>query len=117
MTEQEQIQALKNQLAALQQNLNSGSNPALSGWSKPQSTGTVNIQGVAIPVSVQTPIGKVRCYFWLGSEAATPDGLQAALEQMHAAGLPIDAWEDKKSSWSGNDNSRGGYSRSNNWKR
>lgn len=122
MTEQEQqLQALQAQLATLQGQMNGGAsnaNAALSGWNKPHTGGAVNVQGVAVPVSVQTPIGKVRCYFWLGPEAATPDGLQAALEQMHAAGIPIDAWEDKKSSWSGNsDNSRGNYGRSNNWKR
>jgi hypothetical protein len=68
---------------------------------------------------VQTPIGKVRCYFWLGPEAATPDGLQAALEQMSAAGIPIDAWEGKQSSgWGGNSGSgSSGYVRQNNWRR
>lgn len=112
MTDQEQIAALQAQLAALQQQT-TPQNAALSGWSKPQTAGAVNVQGVAVPVSVQTPIGKVRCYFWLGPEAATPDGLQAALEQMSAAGIPIDAWEGKSSGWGNNDNSRGGYGRNN----
>lgn len=110
-TDQDQIAALQAQLAALQQQTAPQQNAALSGWSKPQPTGAVNVQGVAVPVSVQTPIGKVRVYFWLGPEAATPDGLTAALEQMSAAGIPVDAWESKGSGWGGNDNSRGGYGR------
>lgn len=105
MTNEEQMAALQAQLAALQQQTGGQGGAALSGWNKPQASGAINIQGVAVPVSVQTPIGKVRCYFWLGQESATPDGLLAALEQMSTAGVPIDAWEDKKSGW-GNSGSR-----------
>jgi hypothetical protein len=84
--------------------------PATNGWSQPQPTTTaLNIQGVGVPVSVQTPAGKVRCTFWLGAEhAQTPQALMAALEQMTNAGIPIDAWQQKESSsnW-GNSNNNG----------
>lgn len=106
MTNEEQIAALQAQLAGLQQQTGGQGGAALSGWSKPQTSGAVNIQGVAVPVSVQTPIGKVRCYFWLGPEAATPDGLTAALEQMSNAGIPIDAWQEKQSGWGNSSSGR-----------
>jgi hypothetical protein len=62
----------------------------------PQST-ALNIQGVGVPVSIQTPAGKVRCTFWLGAEhAQTPQALMAALEQMTNEGIPIDAWQAKE---------------------
>lgn len=81
-----------------------------SAWQQPQPTvSALNIQGVGVPVSVQTPEGKVRCTFFLGAEhAATPEALMSALETMANAGIPIDAWQDKKSggSW-GNSNNNG----------
>jgi hypothetical protein len=83
-----------------------------SAWQQPQPTaGALNIQGVGVPVSVQTPAGKVRCTFWLGAEhAQTPQALMAALEQMANAGIPIDAWQQKESgnNW-GNSNNNSGY--------
>ena len=83
-----------------------------SAWQQPQpSTSALNIQGVGVPVSVQTPAGKVRCTFFLGAEhAATPAALMAALETMANAGIPIDAWQEKSSgsNW-GNSNNSGGY--------
>jgi hypothetical protein len=86
--------------------------PATNGWSQPAPQSTaLNIQGVGVPVSVQTPAGKVRCTFWLGAEhAATPAALMAALETMANAGIPIDAWQQKESggNW-GNSNNNGGY--------
>ena len=81
--------------------------PAASGWSQPAPQSTaLNIQGVGVPVSIQTPAGKVRCTFWLGAEhAATPTALMSALETMVNLGLPVDAWQAKEqggNSWGGN---------------
>ncbi|MEI6746977.1 MAG: hypothetical protein WCL34_13520, partial [Methylococcaceae bacterium] len=83
-----------------------------SAWSQPapQST-TLNIQGVGVPVSIQTPAGKVRCTFWLGAEhAQTPTALMSAIETMVNLGLPVDAWQQKESgnNW-GNSNNNSGY--------
>ena len=84
--------------------------PASNGWQQPAPSSTaLNIQGVGVPVSVQTPAGKVRCTFWLGAEhAQTPQALMQALETMANAGIPIDAWQEKASgsNW-GNSNNNG----------
>lgn len=84
-----------------------------SAWQQPAPQSTaLNIQGVGVPVSVQTPAGKVRCTFWLGAEhAQTPAALMQALEQMINAGIPIDAWQQKESgnNWGNSNNNGGGY--------
>lgn len=102
----DQIAQLNELLAKVQQQ----GAPAQSAWQQSQpSTSALNIQGVGVPVSVQTPAGKVRCTFWLGAEhAQTPQALMAALETMTNAGIPIDAWQQKESgsSW-GNSNNNG----------
>ncbi len=106
----DQIAELNALLAKVQQQ--AGTPAALtSAWSQPAPQSTaLNIQGVGVPVSVQTPAGKVRCTFWLGAEhAQTPQALMAALEQMTNAGIPIDAWQAKEqggNNW-GNSNSNG----------
>jgi hypothetical protein len=83
-----------------------------SAWSQPQpSTSALNIQGVGVPVSIQTPAGKVRCTFFLGAEhAQTPAALMSAIETMVNLGLPVDAWQQKESgnNW-GNSNNNSGY--------
>lgn len=109
--------ALNELLAKVQQAGASTSTPT-SAWSTPApQANALNIQGVGVPVSVQTPAGKVRCTFYLGAEhAQTPAALMAALEQMTNAGIPIDAWQPKQegggNSWSGNKSSGNGYNNS-----
>jgi hypothetical protein len=105
----DQIAELNALLAKVQQQ--AGTPPVTNGWTQPAPQSTaLNIQGVGVPVSVQTPAGKVRCTFWLGAEhAQTPQALMAALEQMTNAGIPIDAWQAKEqggNNW-GNSNSNG----------
>lgn len=105
-----QIAQLNELLAKVQQQA-APTQPATNGWSQPAPTTTaLNIQGVGVPVSVQTPEGKVRCTFFLGAEhAATPEALMSALETMANAGIPIDAWQDKKSSSSWGNSNNNGY--------
>jgi len=97
-----------------------GSNapPTANSWATQAPTTTLNFQGVGVPVSVQTPAGKVRCTFWLGAEhAATPQTLMAALETMVNLGIPVDAWQQQQgggNSWGGNQNNGGGF-RSRRW--
>jgi len=106
----ELIAALTRQLQQLQ--APGTQNPATaSGWQtlKPD-TGAMGVQGVAVPVSVQTPIGKVRVYFWLGPEAArNPESLLAAIERMVLAGIPVDAWEGKGGNGGGWGGKSGGW--------
>ncbi|MEI6746458.1 MAG: hypothetical protein WCL34_10885 [Methylococcaceae bacterium] len=109
----DQIAQLNELLAKVQQQAGTPSAPT-SAWSQPApSTTALNIQGVGIPVSIQTPAGKVRCTFWLGAEhAATPTALMSALETMVNLGLPVDAWQQKEqngNNWGGNNSNNGGY--------
>lgn len=116
----ELVAALAQQLQQLQGGTAQTQAPALTGWqtAKPDPA-ALAVQGVAVPVSVQTPIGKVRVYFWLGPEAAaSPEALLAAIEQLTLAGIPVDAWDGGKSGgqgWGGksgwNGNGRGGWRR------
>ena len=58
------------------------------GWQRPQPS-AFGVQGVNVPVSVQTSAGKVRVYFQLPAEvASSPDALIAALENMLSMGIP-----------------------------
>ena len=110
----EQMAQLNELLAKVQQQ----AQPVTNGWTQPAPQSTaLNIQGVGVPVSIQTPAGKVRCTFWLGAEhAATPTALMSALETMVNLGLPVDAWQAKEqggNSWNGNNsnnnNNNNGY--------
>lgn len=104
-----QIQQLNELLAKVQQQ--AAPAQTVSAWQQPAPTTALNFQGVGIPVSVQTPAGKVRCTFWLGAEhAATPAALMSAIETMVNLGLPVDAWQQQQgggNSWGGNNNGGG----------
>lgn len=109
----DQIAQLNELLAKVQQQAGTPATQQ-SAWSQPAPQSTaLNIQGVGVPVSIQTPAGKVRCTFWLGAEhAATPTALMSALETMVNLGLPVDAWQQKEqggNSWNGNNSNNGGY--------
>jgi hypothetical protein len=99
------------QLTELLGKVTQQSAPQSNGWNQTQSTaGALNIQGVGVPVAIQTPAGKVRCTFFLGAEhAQTPQALMQALEQMTNLGMPLDAWQEKSSggNWGGNSNNNG----------
>jgi hypothetical protein len=94
-----------------QQGAGSGAN--LNAWQQPAaSMAGLNIEGVGVPISLQTPAGKVRCTIYLGKDhAQTPQALMQALETMSAAGMPIDAWQSSNQqgggSWGGNNNGGG----------
>lgn len=104
------LQTVQQQAAPIGSNVN--------GWQQqPANVGALNVEGVGIPVSVQTPAGKVRCTFWLGKEhAQTPQALMQAIEAMANAGMPIDAWQGQNggNSWGNNQNNGGGF-RSRRW--
>ncbi|WP_200331007.1 hypothetical protein [Thiocystis violacea] len=116
-----QLAALQQQMAALQQAPTTAT-PAASPWAS-APTAAPQINGVAVPVKMQTPAGSIRLYFSLPAEcAATPEALMAALEAMAAAGLPLDTWSPRDSgggsSWGGsrrdsygNNSNRGGWKR------
>jgi hypothetical protein len=82
------------------------SGAGLPGWgtqTRPTPT------GVSIPIKVPTPLGSVRVDMHFGAEHATPQGIEALLQSLVNAGVPVDAWQPR-SSW-GNSNGGGGYRR------
>jgi hypothetical protein len=89
------------QLATLQQQ---SSLVNASGWNQPLPAAATPIQGVAVPIKVDTPNGVVRCYLSLPAEVAqSPQSLLNALQALLNRGLPVDIWSGG-SSWSrGND--------------
>lgn len=108
MPETDTLAALAAQLQALQQQAQpQAAQPAAGGWAQPQQpqAGALpSIHGVAVPLSIETPMGKVRVYLSLGPEAAqSPQALMTALESIAAAGLPLDAWQPRESrgGWGG----------------
>lgn len=121
MTDQAQIDP--NVLPALQMLLGQmqgqSTTPATGGWAKPAAPAApAEILGVSIPISVETPAGKIRCYLnFPAAAAASPATLMALLEQLAAAGLPLDTWQPRESgsgsSW-GNNNSGNGRNWNNN---
>lgn len=112
---------LTTQLAALQAQLAAIAPPSAAHaapWGQ-TATAAPQIQGVAVPIKVQTPAGSLRIYLSLGPAAmASPAALQQAIDGLAALGLPLDTWGGSSggSSWGGSgsrgwDGSRGGYRR------
>ena len=104
------------QLAALLaqvQALGAGGNVTASPWTKPaQSTGSPEVLGVSIPVSLETPAGKLRVYLnFSGAFASSPAALQGLVEQLANAGLPLDTYQPKQQSSGGWGGNSGGYNR------
>ena len=88
--------------------------PAVTGWNQPTPQNqAANVLGVSVPIALQAPMGKVRIYLAFGAEhAASPAALNALLEQLANAGLPLDAWQPQQqngqgSGWGGQNG--GGY--------
>jgi hypothetical protein len=117
------LPALQNLLGQMQQSSATAS-ATPSAWSKPATpSAPAEILGVSIPINVDTPVGKVRVYLnFPGSAAASPAALLGLIEQLAAAGLPLDAWQPKDNggSWGGNGSSwnrNGNRNNSNGWRR
>ncbi len=75
-----------------------------SGWSKPQPPQPV---GLAVPLSLETPSGRIRVYLQFAPEAASsPESVLSLLKALHETGYPLDLWEGKK-----------GWDKGSNWRR
>ena len=86
--------------------------PAPGNWSGRKRGAPGEVLGVAIPLKVNTPSGKVRVYLSLPPEVATSeDSLVDAIEGLLDAGFPVDVWRDNgdRGGWRGRDER--GYSR------
>ena len=103
MNEQNQ-QELLTMMQALLAKAGAVSAPAAGGWNQPMATGpatgSATIQGVGVPAKISRGRGTLRITLWLPAEcAASPTTLNAALDQIEAAGIPLDVWEPKESGW------------------
>ena len=101
--QQAQLQALLAQLQA------AGTMPTATAqanaWAKP-AVASAEVLGVSIPISIETPAGKLRAYLnFPGSYASSPNALLALIQQLSNAGLPLDTWQPKQQ---GGGNNRGG---------
>lgn len=88
----------------------SSQNPALAGWAQQQAQAQPAslINGVAIPVKIQRGRGNLKILLMLPAEcASSPTAIHAALDQLENAGIPLDVWEPKESSWGGGANRTG----------
>ncbi len=75
-----------------------------TGWTPPQAAAPAAIQGVGVPVKIGRGRGTIKIMLWLPAEcASSPNALNAALDQLESAGIPLDVWEPKDSGgWGGN---------------
>jgi hypothetical protein len=105
------------QLATLLAQMKTAATPAsavssANPWSKPATTAaSTEVLGVSIPISVDTPDGKLRVYLnFPGSAASSPEALFSLIEQLASTGMPLDIWQSqsKGSGW-GNGNRGGGF--------
>lgn len=122
-----EMNELRQQLAALRQEMQQRQPPPataqvaqptaglLTGWAQPPvAPADLSIIGVSVPVSVQTNTGNVRVYIALPAECGSNMSvLQRAVENLIAAGVPVDAWQPRSSYGGSNRYNRGGS----NWNR
>ncbi len=105
----DQTQDLQAMMAALLAQANAPkAPPPVSGWHQPSPPPDALIQGVGVPVKIGRGRGNLKITLWLPAEcASSPATLNAALDQLEAAGIPLDVWEPKAEGWSSSGNSRG----------
>jgi hypothetical protein len=105
MTEQNEL------LASLQTLLAKAGNPtapAAAGWNQPAPAPAALVQGVGVPVKIARGRGTIRLYLWLPPEcAASPQAMNAALDDLERAGIPLDVYEPRESGWQGGNFNRG----------
>lgn len=103
MTEQTPQDLLTAMNALLQKAGGTTAQPQPSGWAQPQTTPAAMVQGVGVPVKISRGRGTLKITLWLPAEcASSPIALNAALDQLEAAGIPLDVWEPKDSGgWGG----------------
>ena len=112
MSEQTQTDVLQQLQTLLNQTQAQGA-PQASAWQKPAAGAPAEVLGVSIPVSIETGRGKLRVYLnFSGDHAASPESLMKLIEQLDAAGLPLDLWQNKRGwggksgGWNGNNKRR-----------
>lgn len=99
MSEQNQ-QDLLAAMNALLAKASAPSAQTTTGWSQPAPAGPAMVQGIGVPAKITRGRGTLKITLWLPAEcASSPAALNAALDQLEAAGIPLDVWEPKESGW------------------
>lgn len=81
-----------------------------------QTQPQLKLQGVSVPVSIQTPLGKVRTQFILPAEyGANPMILQQGIQALMMMGYDIDAWQGSSNNSSNTREGSWGNSNGGNW--
>ena len=118
-----QLTALLAQMQAQMQASGATATANPSAWVKPATAhAPMEALGVSVPISLETPAGKIRLYLnFPGSAASSPQALMALIESLSAQGLPLDVWQQKSGNggnggWGGGGN-RGGYNSNRGWGR
>jgi hypothetical protein len=80
-----------------------------SGWSQPKAAAIAEISGVSIPISLETPAGKLRVYLSFPAACAgSPEAIMMLVQQLSQAGYPLDTWKPTQKTW-GNGGGGGGW--------
>lgn len=88
----DELNALKEQLAALMARQTAPAAPSGAGWAAPAVSTLPGIIGVSVPVKIQTSTGSVKVQLHLPPEYADPARLLPAIEAMIQQGIPVDGW-------------------------
>jgi len=89
---------------------------AASGWGMPQTSNPMGaIEGISVPIAIETPAGKVRLYLHFpGSLAKSPEAIMSLVQAL-SNHVPLDIWQSKNNGWGrGGGNNNGGYGRGGN---
>lgn len=80
------------------------------GWAKPQVA--LNPAGLAVPLSIDTPNGKIRVYLQFPQESAqSPQAIMSLLESLANQGYPLDIWRGGAGAWGASSRNSGGWRR------
>lgn len=91
------------QLAALLAQFGGNQAAALAGF---QAQPSAEPTGISLPVSIESPMGKLRVYFHFPGNFAKPEALMGLISQLAAMGVPLDTYGG---GFGGGFNRGGGY--------
>ena len=91
----EKIPGMEELMAMLKNQMNDAAEES-DGWAVKKRSAPADIQGVSIPISIQTDSGKLRVYLHFPGEAASsPATLMVLVDSLLDKGMPLDVWKAK----------------------